>query len=369
MQHLKKSLSPGTRLELGRWTRRCVVMAAMALVLIWPAPIATGKNAAAPIPGDGPELLQNPGLDGPMWFKSQCCGQDGLPINEVQVAEGWTAWWRPLPPEDVRRPDNCLGRRADYGCYWARPEFVDSARTGAASRIYSGNNSQKYFTYGRMHEAGLYQRVTGIVSGTLLHFSVYMSAWMCMNPADCQGGLYSDQPTTLHLRVGIDPTGGLDSSSPDVVWSPEQDSFDRWTPYHVEAAARGDAVTVFTHSRPEWVFPRLNNDIYVDEASLRIVQAPPRSALISEGRPSAPTSPTLAHRPQSATRPDGSVVYVVQAGDTWFSIALAYGISIDQIAQLNHLQPGDSLAVGHELIIKLPVNPVSTPTRRRRGYR
>lgn len=270
------------------------------MLLIGPAPIATGKDAPALIPGDGPELLWNPGLDGPMWFKSQCCGEDGLPINEVQVAERWTAWWQPLPPEDVGRPDNCQGRHADYGCYWARPEFVDSARTGATNRIYSGDNSQKYFTYGRMHEAGLCQRVTGVVSGTLLHFSVYMSAWMCANPADCQGGLHSDQPTTLHLRVGIDPTGGLDPSSLDIIWSPEQDSFDRWTQYHVEAVARGDAVTVFTHSRPEWLFPRLNNDVYVDEAGLRIVKTPPRSALISESRLSTPTSPTLAHRPQSA---------------------------------------------------------------------
>jgi hypothetical protein len=102
----------------------------------------------------------------------------------------------------------------------------------------------------------------------LLHFSVYMSAWMCANLADCQGGLRSDQPATMHLRIGIDPTGHVDPFSPDVVWSPEMDSFDRWTQYHVEAVARGDAVTVFTHSRPEWTWPRLHNDVYVDEASL-----------------------------------------------------------------------------------------------------
>ncbi len=339
-------------------------------MLIRPNLILADKDSSRPIPENGPELLQNPGLDGPMWFNSQCCGTDGLPINEVQVAEGWTAWWRPAPPDDAIRPDNCPERRhADDGCYWARPEFVDSARTAAANRIYSGSNSQKYFTFGRMHEAGLYQRATGVVSGTLLHFSVYMSAWMCVDPAACQAGFRSDQPTTMHLRVGIDPTGGVDPSSPDVVWSREEDSFDRWTQYHVEAMARGDAVTVFTHSWPEWQSPRLNNDVYVDEASLRIVEAPPRSASPSELPASTPAAFTAASRLQNGVRPDGSVLHIVQTGDTWFSIALAYGVNIDQIVQLNHLQPDDPLTVGQNLLIKLPVTPAPVALRRKRGCR
>jgi len=58
--------------------------------------------------------------------------------------------------------------------------------------------------------------------------------------------------------------------------------------------------------------------------------------------------------PQSKKRPDGSVWHVVQSGDTLFIIAIEYGVTVDQIMQLNHLQPGDYLRVGQELMVEGP---------------
>jgi LysM domain len=331
--------------------------------------LASANLEAAPLgQGSGPELLKNPGLDGPMWFKSQCCGPDGLPINEVQIADGWTGWWLQTPPSYIVLPENCQIKKVDYGCYWMRPEFVDSVRTGASNRIYSGNNSQKYFSFGRMHEAGLYQRVTSITPGTLLRFSVYMSAWMCVNPEKCKGGYLSDQPTTMHLRVGIDPTGGTSPLSSNVVWSVEVDSFDRWTQYSVETVAQSDSVTVFTHSRPEWMSPRQHNDVYVDEASLTAIGTPEPSPTATGGENAAPAAPPAnppdqpvgpVTRAQNVVRPDGSTVHTVQPGDTLFGMALAYGVTVDQIIQLNHLNPGDFLQIGQEVVIKGPTNPAT----------
>lgn len=331
--------------------------------------LASANLEAAPLGQDiGPELLKNPGLDGPMWFKSQCCGPDGLPINEVQIADGWTGWWLQTPPGYIVLPENCQIKKVDYGCYWMRPEFVDSARTGASNRIYSGNNSQKYFSFGRMHEAGLYQRVTSVTPGTLLRFSAYMSAWMCVDPANCKGGYLSDQPTTMHLRVGIDPTGGTSPLSSNVVWSIEVDSFDHWTRYSVEAVAQSDSVTVFTHSRPEWMSPRQHNDVYVDEASLTAVGTPGPSptamgdenaalAAPAANPPAQPVGPVT--RAQNVVRPDGSTVHTVQPGDTLFGMALAYGVTVDQIIQLNRLNAGDFLQIGQEVVIKGPANPAT----------
>ena len=177
--------------------------------------------------------------------------QDGM--GEIQVAPGWRAWYLDQPPSYVVRPLFCNG--LDYGCYWTRPEFRDVENVNdTKNRVHSGMHAQKYFTYGRMHEAGLMQRVTGITPGAQLRFSAYMEAWMCNDYiAACDGGRKSQNPTTMHLKVGIDPTGGTNPFSPDVVWSGEGDSFDRWTLFSVEAAAKGDAVTVFTHSRAEWI--------------------------------------------------------------------------------------------------------------------
>ena len=213
--------------------------------LVWAEPEA--KPRAQEV-----NLLQNADFEGggdtwPM--------QDG--IGEVQVAPGWRAYYLDVPPAYVVRPEFCYeegtGKKKDNGCFWARPEFRDVTKKVEPHRVHGGQRAQKYFTYGRMHEAGLMQRITGVISGTQYHFAAYMQAWMCVDYVErCQGGRVSDTPTTMHLKVGIDPTGGTNPFSSAIVWSNEMDSFDRWTLYSVDAVAKSDAITVFTHSLPEW---------------------------------------------------------------------------------------------------------------------
>ena len=345
----------------------------------WLPALAFAGPAALPPCQSGPELLKDPGLDGPS-FQSQCCGADGQPISEVQVAEGWTAWWLDLPPAYVVAPDNC-DKQSKWSCYWMRPQFMDSARTGVASRIRSGGNAQMYFSSGMMHEAGLYQRVTGITPGSRLSFSIYMSAWMCMEDSACPGGLVSDQPSTMHLRVGLDPTGGTDPFGANIVWSGEMDSFDRWSQYSVEAVAQADSVTVFTHSRPEWMAPRSHNDVYVDEASLVKVGegtvAATATATSQIGPEQATSTPTTAPATVPFTdtpaatstpvvtrtpRPDGAVVHVVQSGDTLYGISLQYNVPVDDLYKLNNLTRASILNVGQEIVVKVGQGTVVTPT-------
>jgi len=296
--------------------------------------------------------------------------QDG--IGEVQVPPGWRAYYLDKPPSYVTVPAFCYdektGKRSDDGCFWARPEFRDVSKASQPNRVHGGQRAQKYFSYGRMHEAGLMQHVTGVISGTQYHFAVYMEAWMCINYNEsCKGGYLSDKPTTMHLRVGIDPTGGTNPFSPNIVWSREVDSFDFWTQYSVDAVAQGDAITVFTHSRAEWTDdPRQNNDVYVDDASLTVVGPPPTlpapggdASAAAAPAPAQPTPQpqTYVVKPQQGQRPDGSVVHVVQSGDTLFGMALAYGVTVDDIVQLNNIQPGQFLQIGQEIIIKGPTHP------------
>jgi LysM repeat protein len=357
---------------------RISVVVVLCAVLLLPA-LASADSEAMP-PAQSGELLKNPGLDGPMWFKSQCCGEDGLPINEVQIAEGWTAWWLPTPPAWVVPPNNCE-HKALWGCYWMRPEFVDSARTLQPNRIRSGDNSQKYFSFGRMHEAGLYQRVTGITPGARLRFTVFMHAWMCIDPADCNAGYRSDNPTTMHMRVGIDPLGGTDAFSPNIVWSGEMDSFDHWAQYAVEAVAQSGSVTVFTHSRPEWEGVRMHNDVYVDDASLVQVgtgavvpqQASQPTATAVPAQAATPAAsavaPTKAPVITPSPRPDGAVVHVVQAGDTLSGISAQYNVPLDELYKLNGLTSQSIIAAGQEIVVKVgtltpvPPTPTSAPTQ------
>jgi hypothetical protein len=245
---------------------------------LWP--IGFQRAVASPATEDGPNLLQ----DGDFEWSAPWDAQDGM--AQIRIAPRWRAWWVPDPPSSIPRPYNCLGGK-DYGCYWAVPEFGDVQRLAYVYRVHSGYQAQKYFTYGRMHEAGLMQKVSNIQPGARLRFSIYMQAWMCFDFAECNYGKVSDKPSDMHLRIGIDPTGGDNPFSPDIVWSPEQAAWDAWALFQVEAVARNSTVTVFTHSRPDWDWARTNNDVYLDDASLVVVaQSPP-------SRPTQPPAPRV----------------------------------------------------------------------------
>ena len=120
----------------------------------------------------------------------------------------------------------------------------------------------------------------------------------------CQYGKVSDQPSDMHLKVGIDPTGGEDPFSPNIVWSPEQPAWDTYTLFQVEAVASGSSVTVFTHSRADWDWARANNDVYVDDASLVVIgQAP----AVQPTQP--PAAPAPQARQPAATQPPKPTVH------------------------------------------------------------
>jgi hypothetical protein len=150
------------------------------------------------------------------------------------------------------------------------------------------------------------------------------------------------------LKIGIDPTGGTDPWSKDIVWSAEQDAYDQFTRFEVQAVARSNKATVFTYSRPE--NPMEHNDIYLDDAELAAVgggftppvTVNPPPAMVAVGVQGTP-APT-----------EGRVTHVVKPGDTLFALALQYGVPVDQIMALNNLKPESRIEIGRELIISLP---------------
>lgn len=280
--------------------------------------------------------------------------QDG--IAEVQVAPGWRAFWLNEPPA-YANPSSID--------YWARPEFRDTKRIEYAYRVHGGDYAQKYFTFGRQHEAGLYQQVSNITPGTPLRFQIYMQTWSCTAEGEwnnCPTGYLSNQPAPMNTRVGIDPTGGTNPWAATVVWAPVIETHDRWTLFSVEATAQAGTVTVFTYSRVDWGggWARLNNDVYIDSASL---------VSTGEAQPTVPPPPTPGALPTAIVpqvtptpRPDGAVVHVVQSGDTLLGIAIQYGVELEELQRLNAgtLGPGNLIIVGQEIIIS--GTPIALPT-------
>ncbi len=359
-------------------SRWCSFLVPIALLALWackglPGPVATQEVVAQE---PGVNLLRNgdfeEGGPGQAWPF-----QDGIP--EVQVAPGWRAFWLDNPPPYAVIPSNCVG--LDSGCYWARPEFRGMTAAEFAYRVHGGQLSQKYFTFGRQHEAGLYQQVSGITPGVRLRFTAYIETWSCLAEGEwnnCPTAPYSNHPAPMHTKVGIDPTGGTNPWASTVVWSQEVETFDHWTNFWVEATAEADTVTVFIYSRPDWVdgWPRINNDVYVDDASLVVVgegeptpppiatptstptPLPPTPTPTPTATPSAPaptgTPPTVAPTatPLPPTPlPGGTLTYVVQRGDTLYSIAKRFGVTLEQLRQLNGIGSDNLIHVGQQLII------------------
>jgi LysM repeat protein len=305
---------------------------------------AVGSVAAAPV-ADGPNLLQNPGFEAP--YAKQCCQTDlstylpNTPIAEVQVAWGWRGWWL-QPNQDPQHPS------AGGNPSWHRPEWRE-ANCGSvcANRVRSGGDAQKYFTFWSVHDAGMYQQVSGITPGTLLRFSVYMQAWSTNTDYGP-----SNHNQTMGMRVGIDPFGGTDAFSPNIVWSDAFDTFDAWGLYTIQATAGAGTVTVFTRSTPH--YGNEHNDIYVDDAGLVAVAASSGDGNVLPVVPPPPPEPTLAPTPVPG------FLYVVVRGDNFYRLASRFGVSLSQLYAVNHITNPNILFVGTVLIIPSDNVPVST---------
>ena len=318
---------------------RYLIVLAVACLAALPAWVLASPPAQEQVSGN---LLVDGDFEAPPTWPFQ----DG--IGEVQIAPGWRAYYLDAAPSYVLPPVNCSERPKDTSCFWMRPEFRDNS--AFANRTRSGERSQKYFSYGRMHEAGLLQQVRGIPPGARVRFSIWMQAWMCSDPDACgKSGERSDAPADMHLRVGIDPFGGTDPFTTTVAWSAEKPAWDKFVQFEVETVAISDTVTVFTHSRADWEWARKSNDVYLDDASLVVV-----------GAFAAPTA-TATSALTATPFPDGAITYTVEMGDTLFDIALKHNVQVTDLLKLNRITTATELFLGQPLIVQVvPVTP--TPT-------
>lgn len=197
-----------------------------------------------------------------------------------------------------------------------------------------------------------YQRVGGLSAGDVLRLTAYGWVYTCNNTEtscviEAVPYRQSDTSAGAALKVGIDPTGGTNPNSADVEWSATAAPYDQWAEMSVTATAAGEAVTVFLHMTQSNGLA-LNN-VYWDNVSL----------VRTDESPSEPEQQFAPFVVPQSVRSDGSIVHVVQAGDTLSSIAYAYseyGVTIEQIAELNEgINPNTRfLQLGQEITILPP---------------
>jgi LysM repeat protein len=348
------------RIEEMRSTRT-IILAVLFVALAGMAILGTGGQPAL---AQGANLLQNPGFEGGVYtfdpddytwlalYPSQRadCALDGgtyMPCNTAQTPVGWIPWWISQTDED---PD-WKNRMPEYKP--ADPPFNN--------RIHSGQRASQYFTFHGTHTAGLLQVVT-VPANAQVRFSIWGQAW-----SSASDETFSDFPTPVNMRIGIDPTGGTNPYNPAIVWSAYNQPYDVYSQFTVEAQAQGTSVTVFTISSPDEA--RKHNDIYWDDAELVVIgaAAPPPATTASDttttsdgATPSAAAvalAPPAQGAPTATPDAEGIIYAVVGEGDSFWSIAARHGITLDEIYELNNASDGDFVQVGDRLIVGR-----STPT-------
>ncbi len=200
-------------------------------------------------------LIKNPGFEGD-WTRDTHLG---IEFAEIFTPEGWVTWWsqEKKVPHD---PENRVGySKPETKVIPNKAPFVDPPR------VRSGQKGFLLFTFWRIHDAGLYQRVTGIKPGTRLKASAWGHAWS--NQID--DAYHSIDDDNIALRVGIDPAGGTDPFSDNIVWSKPFYIYDKFGQVSVNTKATGNAVTVFLRSSVLW--PYKHCDVYWDDAALEVV--------------------------------------------------------------------------------------------------
>jgi hypothetical protein len=243
---------------------------ATAVFLFAPSPLASQQITELIVEDacPGNNLLINPSFEGayqtyvppPPGHPSCIWG----PCMTAQMASGWTPWWR-------------IHNDSDPEYIFKMPEYKPAEAVFTnPSRVRTGERAQQYFTFYSTHEAGFWQKTTA-VPGQTYCFTVWGHSWSAQDDADAYAGPEDGQ---LYQKIGIDPTGGTDWRSSQIVWSDSglgRIQYDVYGQFVVTAVAQAPTITVFTYSQPKWAVK--HNDVYWDDAHLSQTTFVPQASL------------------------------------------------------------------------------------------
>jgi len=329
-----------------------LALVAFALVALLPATAVGAAEIASPDrQTPGTNLLANPGLEGigrsldndlpnsGNWTRDTFTGAQ---YGEIFTPEGWVTWWA---EGEFKRPEcKVIPNEAPFN--------------GDPDRIHNGYYSGMCFTFFGKQNAGYYQVVRNIPEGSQVEGAFYAHAWSC---GDDSPPLSCGDPYAFYFQVGIDPNGGTDPFSGNIVWSSpyfNYDTFGKVGPVQATVGASG-AATLFVKAYGKWDLK--HNDAYFDDMSLTMLTAAePPTATPEPPPPTAAIPPTPQFTP--TPRPDGAIVHTVVSGDTLFGISLAYDVDVQDIYDLNNLTSASLLSIGQEIVIALSGDAIPTPT-------
>ena len=264
---------PNRRLHLALMAVYLWANAGLVPIEVSAEPLAQGE-----CPGN---VLINPGFE--EGFSERGAG-------EVSIANGWFPWWQDGPGQEDG--------------YYRRPEYKpeDASRYGRR-RVRNGGFAQKLFNTFSTHNAGLLQQVQVQVGSTLT-----LSAWVQAWSSQYHDPDSVEDPGNYRVYVGIDPTGGTDWSSPNVVWSEPRIEYNSWIHLELQAQAQAGTITVFLRGHPE--FRTKFNDSYWEDACLTVVRPTPRPTKTPTITPTPTDTPTPTTSPTPTASPTPLPAYI-----------------------------------------------------------
>jgi hypothetical protein len=211
-------------------------------------------------------FLDNPGLE---TFDAPYDDYNGHPL---QVAEDWTAFTKSGAIPKYMTNDE-----------WA-------AMTGGAAEKVEGDHSQMYWETGAF-AAGIYQQVS-VTAGTDYGAQAkILSIWKTSASHD---------DGKMLKQVGIDPNGGTDPNSPDIVWGPAEGADVKWESVRTSATAISSTITLFVLVNNTEASPH-PNQVFVD------------AVVLTEAPSASTTSPALSTDLSFTVNWSGTPAY---SGDT-----------------------------------------------------
>lgn len=266
----------------------------------------------------------------------------------------WGAWWI---------VDNCKGNsQLNYAC--APNGFYPESRPNGAAFIHSGNHAVTVRNNWDPWDAGVKQIVSA-PAGSQVHFAIYGHLWD--SNQSYGSNVASDTSATVYSRVGIDPNGtDYPTSGSQVIWSGTAAPHDTWALFTVDATVGASGrVTVITDTSYRGTSRQFMTASW-DDASLTVTgsSGAPTAAGPAPQQPQPTSPPQVVALPpfvMPTAQSDGSVVYIVQPGDSLWRIAANTGLTVDQIKAMNGLT-SNLLSTGQHLIIGQGATATPAPT-------
>ncbi len=213
-------------------------------------------GALLPLTGWSANLLQNDGLE-PPFTKYGTYTVPGKTFD-LEVAHDWNRYFIA-----AGTPDS--GQRF----YFFRSSALEFLYGFTEKR--DGVDAQVFWSTDPF-DGGIYQQLSGLTVGEHYGFQA--------GTLQVYANTTSKTHNMMFRSVGIDPTGGTDPGSPNVVWSPEEGRDVAWFYPGVGATAKSPTMTVFVRIRsPRDAPPLEENSVWVDDTYFDI--APQTSLSLS----------------------------------------------------------------------------------------